>query len=110
MTPDFYLKQDDELPVLTAILKNGEAILDLTDCTVVMRFRKVNEDGAVVFGRDLTVDADPTTGSVTYQWVSEDTEEEGEFEGEFVITYPDGSNLTVPNDGYFNFTILAKLA
>ena len=84
---DFYIKQNDLLPVLEAILQDihGNPV-DLSNASnIVFHLREENdatlkiEDGVVV------IDTNPKTGKVTYSWISTDTDTNGLFLGEFEV-------------------------
>ena len=48
---------------------------------------------------------DEATGVVQFNWVSGDTNTNGTFEGEFEVTYPDGTIETFPNNGYITIEV-----
>jgi len=109
MAVDFYIKQDDLLPELQAILKDATlSVIDLTFATGV-RFIMTDK----VTG-DKKVDAvativDDAGGIVKYSWETGDTDTFGSYKGEFEVQYPGGKTLTVPNYTYINIKVVADL-
>ena len=101
------IKQGDTYPPLRAYLQmvTGKAIR-LNGATVKLIVRdplsipKINKPVDII-------DAD--NGYVEYRWETADTNQYGEFRGEFEITQQDGSIVTVPNDGYFTINISDEL-
>lgn len=91
---------DDLRPILTGFALDGQGrIVDLTGAISVKFFMYPrNEDGtkgvAKIAGVAGAIDADPTTGKVTYTWVSGDTDTEGKFIGNFTVYF--GAASTIP--------------
>lgn len=104
----FYLKQGDRLPRLRATLKNGgNAAIDLTGATVQFRMRLKG-------GTDLAVDAPATVtgatvGEVEYAWADGDTDDVGQFDCEFIVTFPGDLVQTIPPQDFFDVEIAASL-
>lgn len=55
-----------------------------------------------------TID-DAATGLVSYAWTAGDTDSAGNFQIEWVITYPSGHKRTAPSFGYDNVVISGSL-
>lgn len=94
MIRKFYIKRNDTAPPLDAVLEAEEEI-DLTGATV--RFHMVQIDTG-----ELKVDKAAQVVSVDgrrvrYSWEPEDTDTEGQFHGEFEVTYSDGTVRSFPN-------------
>ncbi len=91
------MKQNDRLPVLDAILQQGDPAypIDLTGCTVKFIMRAKGNSDPKVSGACSIVDA--AAGAVRYEWAAVDTDTIGSFEAEFEITTAGGKKLTVPN-------------
>jgi len=100
----FYIKQNDTTPSLRANLKNGSGdAVDLTNATSRFHMRTMGGSTASVDAAAQIIDE--ATGVVQYNWVSGDTVTNGTFEGEFEVTYPDGTIETFPNDGYITIEV-----
>ena len=100
----FTLKAGDTEPSLAATLRDstGDAV-DLSDASVdfnVLRPR----GGDVEFAGSASI-TDAPAGQVRYDWVDGDTDAEGRYRAEFVVTYVDDSVETFPNDGFHDVVI-----
>ena len=106
---DFYIKKGDLLPALRLTLQdeNGGAI-DLTDATVQFNYRPRNPVGSVI-NRDAVI-YDEDRGIVEYYWSPEDVATPGIFDSEFVVTFDDSSEMTLPVRGAFVFEILEDIS
>lgn len=98
------MKSDDLLPPVEATLKeaNGTAI-DLSTYNSV-NFTMENESGSVVVNAAATI-VDATNGEVRYEWQSGDTDAPGVYKAEFVLTDPNGNELTIPSEDYIDVHI-----
>jgi len=93
---DLELTQGDTAPDIQYKLHeagNPNAPLDLTGATVAFQMRKP-DDRRYTVNAQATVDADPTTGLVTYEWGPNDLAVPGEYQGQFEVTYQDGKIQT----------------
>lgn len=109
MSPPFFsIKQNDTLPVIQSVLEDASGPIDLTSCTIKFLMRNMDGTGTPL-SAVATIDADPTTGIVSYQWRAADTVIAGEYRGEFEVTDTDSNKLTYPSDGYIYITILPDL-
>lgn len=100
--PDRIFKQHDLWPPLVATLTDDDGPIDLTNAdhvTVFWRGTAGSGDGR------CTVDGDPTTGIVTYQWIAGDTDNPGSYDVEYEIMWPSTRPETVPNSGYRSIVI-----
>lgn len=97
MAADFYIKQGDLLPEIQVTCTDadtGDAI-DLTAATAV-RFH-MRKPGASTEKVDAAATfVDKALGQVKYSWTGSDTDETGEFDAEFEVTFGAGT-LTFPN-------------
>ena len=92
---DFTVGQGDLLPAISAQLvdENGDPV-DLTDATCKFHMSK----GGVVKVDAAATIVTPATGIVRYDWVTADTDEAGEYDAEWEVTYTTGTKpLTFPN-------------
>lgn len=104
-----YLKKNDRLPVLRATLLGPTgAAVDLSTASSV-RFRMRRRGASVLKVDALATVVDAAAGIVQYQWASGDTDTEGQYDCEFVVTIG-GLVETVPSSGYVLATIDASLA
>ena len=92
------IKNDLRPPLKVSLKWEDGSIVDLTDCTVVFSMASVAVGEAIKIDREPPdIDSDPTTGKVTYNWKSGDTDEGGKFKGEFEVTFPDTKPQTFPS-------------
>lgn len=102
------MKKGDLLPEIAAQLIGADGLaLNLTACTVTFTMR--SRAGVVI------VDAQPATivtaleGRVKYVWQAGNTAITGIHDAEWIVTYPGGKEMTVPNRGYDQVEIGARL-
>src|SRR5689334_4269609 len=109
MATDFTIKQDDQLPEILAVLKDDtDAEVNLTGILGV-RFIMTNKTT-----NEVKVDAaasvlDAPNGLVKYSWEEVDTDEAGNYKGEFEVEFSDGRLETFPNDKYLNIKVVVDL-
>lgn len=107
---DFYIKQGDDAPALRVICKDQDgAVVDLSGATS-LRFHmvKVSETTPKVDAAATLIDG--PNGIVEYQWATGDTDTEGDWFGEFEITFPVGDVITFPNYKYITIEIRGEVA
>lgn len=68
------------------------APIDLTGCTVLFQMRK-SDDRKFTVNSAVTV-LDAPSGSVQYQWGTNDLNTPGTYEVQFEVTFPDGKTQT----------------
>ena len=114
MSSSFTIKRGDTGPALEVTLLDSDGTaLDISGNLGVqfqMKERQYAGDGAVA----LKVDAAATVvnasgGVVKYSWTSADTNEVGEFVGEFVVTAGDGTIRTVPSPSFITVRVVGDL-
>lgn len=105
---DFWIKKNDTVPVLEAILKDSDGVVvDVTGASIRFHMAtiggtlKVDDTGSVVDG---------SAGHVRYEWIAADTDTAGTYLAEWEVTYPNSTIETFPSDGYFEIEILSDLA
>lgn len=106
----FSIKAGDTLPVIQATLLDArKRPIPLTGATVEFQMKPLIEgsDGALAAAADVV---DVTDGIVKYEWEDGDTDVDGPYAAQFVITFGDGRVETVPNDSYLDVVILPALA
>lgn len=90
------MRQGDRFPSLAYALVDGNGDrVDLTTATAV-RFHMGKEGRAAKVNAACTVD-DAADGEVSYAWGSTDTDELGEFDADFEVTWPSGQPETFPS-------------
>ena len=97
MADTFTIRQNDTLPNLAATLldANGDAV-NLTGATVVFRMVPRHGGTAVIDNRSVTV-VSAAAGTVSMTWQAADTDTEGTYLGNFIVTFGGGSIETFPN-------------
>ena len=96
----FYIKQNDTLQRITRDLRDAfGAPVNLTGATVTFSMR-VKPAGAVKVSAATANIVNAGLGRVRYNWVAANTDTSDEYEGEFQVTFSDGTIQTFPNDGY----------
>lgn len=105
----FPIKQGDLYPPIEATLKNrktGQPI-DLTNA-VSVEFRMRNRvSGAIISG--VGAFAHRKQGRVRYQWVAGNTAIVGDYDCEWVVTWPGPAPQTVPSSGFDLVTITERI-
>lgn len=102
------ISKGDTLPVLQAELSASSEIIDLTGCTVQFIYQPKSRQTAPTTGSATIVSA--TSGIVEYSWVTGDTATPGVYLAKWLITYPNNSTLTVPNDRNLIFEIFNSIS
>lgn len=107
-TPDITYKLGDRLPVLTRTFSVDGTVVDLTGFTVKFKVRTLTGTTDLVDG-SCTIDPDPTTGRVTYALTALDVAAlpAGTYAARFVATSATSLALTIPNDGFLVFSVVA---
>jgi len=101
---DFDIKQNDNLPLLIANLKNSDGtVINLTSANVFFKMKNINNSGLLV-NTEANVTS-PSLGTVQYEWIANDTSVGGEFSSEFEIIFSGGEVQTVPTIGYISIKI-----
>ena len=106
----FYIKQGDLWPPLEANLKqaNGEAIPLQQSDTVQLILTLKNKRSLAILMENVDI-VNHETAHVKYEWVDGDTDNAGEYQGEFIVLLDGIRPLKIPNNGYFDVIIDHKL-
>jgi hypothetical protein len=88
----------DTAPPLRATLSNANGVQDLTGVTSVIGRFKPNVSPGTTLEIPMDVDADPTTGVVTHEWQTAETNAVLKYTVEFVVTFANGTIETFPNE------------
>jgi len=106
MIRKFYIKRNDTAPPLDAVLEAEEEI-DLTDATVRFHMAQIDTGELKVNKPAEVVSVDGRR--VRYSWEPEDTDTQGQFHGEFEVTFSDGAVRTFPNPDHILIVIAPDL-
>jgi hypothetical protein len=108
---DVTIKTGDTYPPLEYTLDNDGAPVNLTAADSVRLILKHTDTDTVIEGAANVDDA--AAGDVSYDWAAGDTDEAGEYEGEWEVTWDAGATppliQTFPNDSYFSLEMKADL-
>lgn len=105
----FEIKQGDLSPSLGATCRDDAgAVVDISGSTVLFRFRREGEGGTVREGAANLIGGG-TLGQISYDWQAGDTDEPGNYLGEFVVTIA-GREKTFPSIAFLRFSINRRLS
>ena len=105
----FNIKQNDTSPALAAQLLDGsQNIIDLTGASV--RFHMKIAGGTTVAVDNAAVVTNGSEGRVQYEWVTGDTTTAANYQGEFEVTYQNGTVESFPNSGYIVIRVIPEIA
>lgn len=109
---DFGLSVDDTSPVLDLTLTDSGSPIDAIPGGSTARLHGRDVLGALVLDVAATIDADQTghPGHVTYAWQAADTATAADLACTVVLTKPDGSVQTFPEDDAITVLIEAPVA
>lgn len=106
---DHYMKKGDTQPTLDRILEDVNGVpVNLTGSTVMFVMTRVGATTAKV-NAEADIVGDATDGEVSYPWAAGDTDTEGEYDGEFQVTFAGGEVQTFPNDSYLRVKVVRDL-
>lgn len=92
---EFLIKRNDTGPLLEVQLLDAKKTpVSLVGATVVFNMR--GEDGTVLVSRAPATVVDANTGVVRFSWRVGDTATAGEHQGEFEVTFANGTIETFP--------------
>jgi hypothetical protein len=88
------LVQGDTKPSLYATIRHSDAVtpIDLTDCSVTLQMRRVDDKVYTVNSACVIVEA--RTGRVRYDWATNDLASPGDYIVQFQVEYSDHSVQT----------------
>lgn len=105
---DIYVKAGDTRPRIKARLS-----ADATDVFSSVLFHMAKKDGTLVIEDGVaSIEEQPSAesgGIVSYQWVSGDTDDPGEYNAEFEVHFNDGRIESYPNSEYLTVHIIEGL-
>lgn len=106
MSQTFYIKSGDTSPSILYELSPASVIL--TGASVFFLLSR-SPGASPEFRKAGSVHVASGTPTVRYDWEAGDTDEPGNFYGEFEVTYADGSIETFPNKGYISVVVTKDL-
>ncbi|MDT9293377.1 MAG: hypothetical protein P5698_26320, partial [Limnospira sp. PMC 1295.21] len=74
-----------------------------------VRFQMMDANGKTVVDAPASILEASGNPTVAYEWAHGDTAKDGEYRGEFKITYFDGNIETFPNDSFIAIAIGADV-
>jgi len=110
MPSNFYIKENDTRPAITANLTDAnDATVNLTGATVKFSMRvdpagtvKVNALGATIENAEA--------GQVSYAWTTDDTDAADDYEAEFEVTFAGGAVQTFPGRNWILVHVIDDIA
>jgi hypothetical protein len=108
---DFLIKTFDLLPTFRVPLTIDDAPLDLTNAVSVYFIMRsaMRPAGSIIVNSLATIELPKTSGIISYDWVSGDTDVPGIFYAEAEIHWNLGKPQTAPTDSYWTIEIRADL-
>ena len=104
----FFLKLNDTSPALLYYLL--PKTVDLTGATVQFSM-KAAPGGAIKINKAAAVVVTPTGNpAVRYDWQAANSDTEGEFDAEFLVTYASGKKETFPNSEFIKVIVGQRAA
>jgi hypothetical protein len=105
---DFFIRKDNRLPAIEAVLLRQGKPADLTNAVSVQFVYRPEAGGAVVSRTAAIVDV--LLGTVKYEWAAEDTAAVGIFIMYFEVTWPGGVLESFPNRAHNKFAVTPLFA
>lgn len=106
---EFIIKRNDTLPALQICLIDrgclgGKEPFNMDGVTGAT-FTMASDCGEYkIFAKTAQI-ISLSAGTIQYNWDAEDTNEGGDFKGEFQLHYSDGNKLSIPQSGYIDIMI-----
>lgn len=102
---DFVLKQGDTSPSLAITLMDAAGNpVDLTGASVRFHMKPIDSPTVKIDATATVTDA--ANGKVRYDWQTGDSDTLGFFQGEFEVTFSDGTVGSFPSDSSASFIII----
>jgi hypothetical protein len=105
----FIIKRGDTAPSLIATIYDKGCLgqsgrFNLSGATSVS-FSMTNQNGALIISSNIAQIVSASNGIIQYSWQEGDTEQEGNYYGEFEIIFGDGKKMSLPREGFINIKI-----
>lgn len=106
---EFIIKRNDTLPALQICLIDrgclgGKEPYSLSGVTGVTFTMATNCGDYKIFAKPAQI-VSYSAGTIQYNWDDSDTNESGNFLGEFQLLYDDGNRLSIPQNGQIQINI-----
>lgn len=104
----FSIKQNSYFPPIRAALKDASGFpVPLGGTTVTFRFKKRGGNVPREFVAEII---DEDNAIVSYSWQTGDTALPGDYDGEWIVNYPDDKKSVYPSDTYNTIRIVRSLS
>lgn len=105
----FIIKRNDTLPSLSISIKSRGNInqiipFDLTTVSAVT-FSMSDQSGNLKISSSSAEIVSASAGTIQYNWISENTDTEGNFDGEFELFFNGGKKMSIPTLGAIKINI-----
>jgi len=108
MAADFTIRKGDtRVPISTTITNPDGTVPNLASATVAFTMRDQLTKTRVLGGPAVFVNIG--LGQVQYLWQPADTAVSGWYNGGFIVTFPDGTVETFPNDHYIQVYVTPSI-
>ena len=107
MATPFYIKRNDSKYMNATLKDTTGSVVDLTGATVVFNAKDLNGVAVVARGSASIVSA--AAGTVRYLFTTAQTADAKNLQGEFEVTFSDGTIETFPNPEYIPIVITGDL-
>lgn len=94
----FFLSQNDRLPLLTTELSDSQGVIDITSGTPVFYWKLRTYASGLNSGIGSVV-GNGTSGVVMYTWTTGDAAYPGVYSAYWKVNFSGGKTMTLPNDG-----------
>jgi len=106
---DFTIRQNDTAPIFTySLVKPDGTVPNLTGATIQFEMREQIVGNRFVSGSAAIVGS-PTLGQVSYTWQPTDTNQAGNYNALFLVTFADGTEESFPNDHFLIVQVTKSL-
>ena len=110
---DFWLKEGDLVPSITATLEDSAGNpIDINTAAVTFVMREFDAPSPIIeraaANEQVGDGSDGSKGKVRYDWVAGDTDTPGGYRAEWRVLFGDGPG-TIPNNRYVTVAILPML-
>ena len=110
MPSNFYIKENDTRPAITANLTDAnDATVNLTGSTVTFSMR-VDPAGVTKVDLGTAIIENAEAGQVSYSWTATDTNTADDYEAEFQVTFAGGAVQTFPGRNWIAVHIIDDIA
>jgi hypothetical protein len=105
----YTIKRGDTDPAFATVFYSGTTPVDLSAATAVRIIVRLPGAASPKVNAAMTIVSPATSGAVTYQWQTADTDTAGRYEMEYEITWNTGRHRTIPTPGKDELVIESDL-